>query len=42
MAHGVVENWEDMEKIWKYIFNELHVTTKEHPTLLTESPLNPK
>ena len=42
MSHGVIDDWEDMEKIWKYIFNDLNVSTKEHPTLLTEAPINPR
>lgn len=30
-----------MEQIWRYIFDELKVSSKEHPVLLTEPPLNP-
>jgi centractin len=30
-----------MEAIWSYIFDELKVSSKEHPVLLTEAPLNP-
>ncbi|KAJ2454423.1 centractin- actin- protein of the dynactin complex [Coemansia sp. RSA 2336] len=42
LEHGVVTNWEDMEKIWTYLYSdELKTLPEEHPVLLTEAPLNP-
>lgn len=43
IEHGIVTNWDDMEKIWHYTFyNEMRVNPEEHNVLLTEAPMNPK
>ncbi|XP_063291656.1 actin-related protein T2 [Pelobates fuscus] len=42
IEHGVINNWEDMEKIWKHMYNcELKINPSDRPVLLTEAPLNP-
>jgi len=43
MDNGIVRNWEDMQSLWDYTFeNKLQVNPKECKILLTEPPMNPK
>jgi len=43
IEHGIVTNWDDMEKIWHHTFyNALRISPRESRVLLTEAPLNPK
>ncbi|KAI9849089.1 MAG: Actin-like protein [Sclerophora amabilis] len=43
LEHGIVTDWDDMEKIWQYVYTEeLKTLSEEHPILLTEPPLNPR
>ncbi len=42
IEHGIVTNWDDMEKLWHHSFyNELRVAPEEHPVLLSECAFNP-
>ncbi|KAG0235452.1 Actin-2 [Actinomortierella wolfii] len=42
IKNGIVQDWDDMERIWQYIYtDELKTLSEEHPVLLTEAPLNP-
>jgi len=51
LEHGIVQNWEDMEKVWRHTFdNELRMVVGDDNeadedccgVLLTEAPMNPK
>ncbi|CAE7327031.1 ACT3 [Symbiodinium necroappetens] len=43
VEHGIVQDWEDMELIWRHtFFNELRVQPTEQAVLLAEAAPNPK
>merc|ERR1712106_252602 len=43
IVHGVITNWDDMEKVWSHAFyNELRVAPEESPTLLTDPHSTPR
>jgi len=43
IEHGIITNWDDMEKVWHHTFNnELRISPDEAPALHSEAPLNPK
>ncbi|RKP10874.1 actin-related protein [Thamnocephalis sphaerospora] len=43
LEHGIVTDWDDMERIWQHVYSEeLKTLSEEHPVLLTEAPLNPR
>jgi actin len=43
IERGIVNNWDDMEKVWQHTFEDgLRIKPEAYPVLLTEPPLNPK
>ena len=43
IEYGIITQWEYMEKIWEYTFqNELKVSPDETKVLMTEAPSNPR
>lgn len=43
IERGLVTGWDDMEKLWKYLFEwELGVKSCQRPVLMTEPSLNPR
>ncbi|KAI0653085.1 actin 1 [Cubamyces menziesii] len=42
IERGIVTNWDDMEKVWRYTYDTLHVAPDERPVMLTEAPLTPQ
>mmetsp|Transcript_36309 Transcript_36309/g.36983 ORF Transcript_36309/g.36983 Transcript_36309/m.36983 type:complete len:423 (-) Transcript_36309:226-1494(-) len=42
IRHGLIDNWDNMEKMWqRCMFEYLRCEPEEHYVLLTEPPLNP-
>ncbi|XP_037368794.1 actin-related protein T1 [Talpa occidentalis] len=43
IERGLVTGWDDMEKLWDYLFEkELRIKPYQHPVLMTEPSLNPR
>ena len=43
IEHGIVNNWDDMEKLWYHTYSQdLKIQSEDHPLLITEAPLNPR
>lgn len=43
VENGVIRNWDDMETVWRYLFDDkMHIDCKEKKLLMTEAPMNPK
>lgn len=43
IEHGVVTNWDDMERLWHHTYtHDLKAVPEQHPVLITEAPHNPR
>ena len=44
IKEGIVENWDDMEALWRYTFNKMGLPQdlSKHRILVTEAAMNPK
>lgn len=43
IEHGIVKDWNDMEKVWNHtFFDQLRVNPEDRPVIVTEAPMNPK
>ena len=43
IERGTITSWDDIEKVWRHCYdNELKVQPEERPTLMTETPHNPR
>lgn len=41
IKNGIIDNWDEMTKIWEYTFDRLETESKNKKVLLTEPALNP-
>ncbi|MGH0126398.1 UNVERIFIED_CONTAM: hypothetical protein FKN15_041458 [Acipenser sinensis] len=42
IRHGIVVDWDAMERLWHHIFyHELRVAPDDHPIMLTDAPFSP-
>mmetsp|Transcript_109742 Transcript_109742/g.171681 ORF Transcript_109742/g.171681 Transcript_109742/m.171681 type:complete len:380 (-) Transcript_109742:32-1171(-) len=42
VEHGIVKDWNDMEKVWNHTFiDQLRINPEDHAVLVTEAPMNP-
>ncbi|TWW68265.1 Actin-57B Precursor [Takifugu flavidus] len=41
IKNGIIQNWDEMEKIWHHAFLQMRVDPEDHPVLLTEAAMNP-
>jgi len=42
VQNGIIENFDDMQRIWDHTFSLLDVNASDHPVLITEPPYNPR
>ena len=42
VENGIVTNWEDMEKLWRFSFGAVQAQAEDHAVLISESPSTPR
>lgn len=41
LEHGIVTDWDGLERLWRHAYDELHIPSTERAIVVTEAPLNP-
>ena len=41
MEHGIVEDWDDMEKLWRYVYSKDQLDVPSEGTERRENPRRP-
>ncbi|MBN8548964.1 MAG: actin family protein, partial [Deltaproteobacteria bacterium] len=41
LEHGIVTDWDGLERLWRHAYEELQVPSTERAIVVTEAPLNP-
>ena len=40
IEHGIIKNWDAMERVWEHTFKKLNVLVEDKPLILSETPNN--
>lgn len=42
IEHGIVSDWDSMERLWRHMYTDLNAQPSAQAVLVTEAPMNPK